>query len=83
MLAAWILVGIRVRSLAKVGVGVGCASAGGMAGSLVHDCDGVGWGRSQDYIFNPVTPIDNGSMVPFPAPTTLSVKQPTTTTGAP
>ncbi len=30
---------------------------------------------------NPVTPIDNGSMVPFLAPTTLSVRQPTTTTG--
>ena len=44
---ACILVGIRARSLARVGVGVGFASAGGMAGSLVHDCDGVGWGRSQ------------------------------------
>ncbi len=47
MLAAWILVGIRGRSLARLGGRLGGASAGGMAESLVHDCDGVGWGRSQ------------------------------------
>ena len=32
---------------AAAGGGGGRPSAGGLVGSLVHDCDGVDWGRSQ------------------------------------